>query len=247
MPSAAPIFLSFSGLPANYCYPALPNQLGIDIISRTTAIIPGNYSFFNYGSTTPASTDRDKPWFKTSLSGEPGKWYVYLSGQWVSEHPVPPEAPGSTGFRQLWTGSLANLITFDGGSAGAVGDTTGPMWEEDTAAAARFLIHPGTLPSTTVVPVTGTGGEETHQLTQAELPAFTLPATNIRRASAQNNIADAAGFLLGTDNNAGAADYTQNIATNAGPVSPATDAHNNMPPFFGVFLIKRTSRKFYVV
>lgn len=78
----------------------------------------------------PGVEDSSKIWHKLNSDLTPtGRFYVWSSGQWITPHPVAPESDE----RRLYVGTLANLVTFDGGSAGTVSASAGPMWEEDTS------------------------------------------------------------------------------------------------------------------
>lgn len=240
-----PITLLPGSLPLNYCFTDFQSFYNT-IIALTTASVSGTVNFFNYGSTEPDPADRNKPWLRLLNSGAPDKWYVYYGGAWVSPNPV--AASGIE--RRFVEASLADVWTYDGGS----GDNptvvvpsghVGAMWEEDTNYAARFPLGAGTLPSTTVVGVGDTGGEEKHVLVTAELPAH-LHSLND----------DAAQNKFGRYAEGGANENpwgSGGVSAYEGPFTFSTqntgddDGHNTMPPYRVGRWIKRTAREFYTI
>jgi len=222
-------------LPSPYC-PASYQQLNVDIVSRVVASIATGVAGINYGDSTPSAENRDKPWYRT-IGGVPDRIYVYYNGAWVALHPVPPG--NLDGFVAMWQGTLAALITFDGGNAGAPGPASGPFWEEVPEMRARFPLGPGTLPSGTVVAHGAVGGEETHVLTVAEL------ATHKHTISSEKDAAGGgAGHYMDQLNQTG---FTPSDLTQATTDTGSNTAHNNMPPYYGIYCIRRTSRYLYVV
>lgn len=81
--------------------------------------------FFNFGADQPTVDNQDKPWIKTDASGNLIGIFTFASGAWTRPHPIPA---GPNGFVAMWAGDLADLDTFDGGTAGAVSATSGPFW-----------------------------------------------------------------------------------------------------------------------
>src|SRR5689334_14034479 len=163
-----PITLIPGTLPEGYCWPPDPQQYNVDIVTRIAAFLNENFPGVYVGSSEPPANQRDRVWFHTVST----KWYYYISGQWQRQF----EIPNTTAMRWLWAGAEADLVTFMGGSAGAVGPSTGPLWVADHDWDTRTIIGPGTLPSTTVIAVGDTGGDEKHTLTQAELPNINFQA-----------------------------------------------------------------------
>ena len=222
MPNLTLITLTAPSLPANYC-PASYQKLANDIIGGTQATFNstiGN-SFFNFGPTYPAINNRIYPWLD-----ENGQWWIYDQGFWLRKNPVTAAYE-----RRIYVGTTTDLLSYDGGDGTATATTTtGPMWMVDTEFEARFpasgaVAVLGTATSTSIV------GEDQHTLTVPEIPAHTHNFFPLVTADANNGGAN--GVQYGT---------TANVATSS---TGGGAAHNNLPPFYGVYFIKRTSRVYY--
>ena len=235
-------------LSPGYCFPASPQQLLNDFADNLQAVLPGGMAFYNYGNTVPAVEFQAYPWLFTNDM----RWYRF-DGVWISPN---PEISG-TGIRRLWRDSLANLVTYDGGAAGAVTDRSGPMWEEDTTGTAgRSPMHPGAIPTsnpaTVLAPADPTGatsftGEGAHTMTGQEVGPHTHPL------AADADIMNADGSIKvvtpGVTGPGLGKDLTSNNTT---PLSVSNNTYTAgqqaMPvihPVVGVYLIRRTNRTFY--
>jgi len=128
-------------IPSSACFSSVQALYDL-VIDSTTAHVKGEYSLFNFGDTVPAVSDQDKPWIRT-IGNAPDKVYVYESGYWLSLHPVPYGSQE----RRIWTGTTADLATYDGGSAGDPSVFSGPFWEVDTNFAAVFPVGVGEFSS----------------------------------------------------------------------------------------------------
>ena len=219
MPNLTLITLTAPSLPANYC-PASYQKLANDIIGGTQATFNstiGN-SFFNFGPTYPAINNQIFPWLD-----QDGPWWIYDQG----------------GFdRRIFVGTTTDLLSYDGGDGTATATTTtGPMWMVDTLFDARFPVGAGAFAASGAVAVLGTAtstsivGEDQHTLTVPEIPAHTHNFFPLVTADANNGGAN--GVQYGT---------TANVATSS---TGGGAAHNNLPPFYGVYFIKRTARVYY--
>src|SRR5512139_1932713 len=227
---------SLANFAPGYCW-AGPQTFATDLIALLTGTIPGTFSSFNFGSTTPAPEDQDKPWIKTDVSGNLEGVYTY-NGVWVRPHPV----PYASNYVAMWKGSEADLWAFDGGdgtdpSTNPPTDTSGAMWVRDTDFDFRIPLGVGTSDTdygggATTVAVGGEGGEEKHVLTAAEMPAHSHGL---------------AGAGLVTNQVGGYNVQGSGVAVNVVfPVSQGSDdAHENMPPYRAVYFIKRSARKYY--
>lgn len=202
-------------------------------------------------ATTPPASDHDKAWLQLDSQGRPVRLYFFAQGAWLSQHPLPP------GFTMIWNQALPNFQTFDGGDANAApwAPVSGQMWQlmattldglGTQVMQAQFPIGVGTLPSGVVVPLAGTGGEENHKLTLAEMfpHTHTIPLYQgdaVNHADRINTTDETTVQNLNYQSGSSGGDPTTG--------SPPTDskAHNNMPPFYGVYLLQRTNRLFYLV
>lgn len=183
-------------------------------------------------------------WFQLGTGDVPIRPYVFAQGAWLSMHPL---VPGMT----LWVFQDIGDITFyDGGDGTAfVSQTTGPMWQyarttdlnnlnDSDIITARFPIVRGTLPSTTVLEVGDTGGEETHSLTKEEMPPHTHDVTRpLRKDSGDPSWESGKGeqFTVQTSSAGGTGD------------PPVVVAHNTMPPYVTGILLQRTNRTHYLI
>lgn len=231
-------------LPVNYC-PSSYQTLANDLIGQTVAqfnLTVGN-SFFNTGSSAPTADNRIYPWLDTD-----GNWWVWSTAYtaWIR---INPSAAGSSE-RRIWVGSTTALLSYDGGDGtSTVYAAAGPMWEVDTAMSAVFPVGVGTFTNSGVVSVgqsttsTSVVGEDKHVLLAAEIPSHTHVIENQGAEKAQRGSAD---FLAAT--NLANPESTIDLKTTnsfGGDTSGNTVAHNNLPPFYGVYFIKRTARIYY--
>lgn len=218
------------------CYEDLQEH-AVDLVSQMTGTVLDGSLKYIISETAPGADDRDKLWIKTS-SGAPVRQYVYYNGAWVWPHHIPA---GDTKL-QIYKGSAASVATLDGGTAGAVRSSSGPFWEIDTDLSGKFPLGAGTLPSGTEVDSGTTGGSETVTLTDIQLPEHTHTFTVNKSVTGD----DAAGpeQILMADRNINATGGVQPDVTIGGGGSG--EAHNNMPPYYGVYFIKRTARQYYV-
>lgn len=195
-------------------------------------------------STQPGVTDRDKLWYDTDV----GRLYRFAGGAWVSPH---PSAAGGDE-RRIWVGTLANLITYDGGSAGAVGDNSGPMWEQDTDFNDRIPMGVGPSLALAVSTNYGSAGATT-TIAEANLPPHRhYVATNVPNAAGPP-LVGANDFLSYSGGNMGNENYNllpgngvePNVAR-SGLGAGTSSAFTVLNPVRGVYVIKRTARLNYV-
>jgi hypothetical protein len=219
------------------CYEDLQEH-AVDLVSQMTGTVLDGSLKYIISETAPGADDRDKLWIKTS-SGAPVRQYVFYNGAWVWPHHI----PAADGRVIIYTGSAASIDTLDGGTSGVAKSASGPFWEIVTELSGRFPLGVGTLESGTLVAVTDTGGEEKHTLIQDELPdhEHTLTVNEFNNWDSSN--ASAAQFLLGDQVVQSANSSKPNVTVDGGG---SDEAHNNMPPYYGVYFIKRTARQYYV-
>ena len=232
MPNLTLITLTAPSLPANYC-PASYQKLANDIIGGTQATFNstiGN-SFFNFGPTYPAINNRIYPWLD-----ENGQWWIYDQGRWTYKNTV-----AANGYdRRIFVGTTTDLLSYDGGdgTSGTPTNYTGAMWTVDTSFDARFPVGVGAFVASGAVAVNGTAtatsivGEDKHTLTIPELPSHTHNVATLINDSRSGG--DPKLYPL------------QSTGNNLASSSTGGDvAHNNLPPFYGVYFIKRTGRVYY--
>jgi len=250
MPNLTLITLTPPSLPVSYC-PLNYQNLANDIIGGTQAVFNstiGN-SFFNFGPTFPAINNRIYPWLD-----ENGQWWIFDQGFWVYKNPV---VAGSYE-RRIFVGTTNDLLSYDGGDGTAVaGDTSGPMWMVDTLLDARFPVGVGAFAASGSVAVLGTAtstsivGEDQHLLTTAEMPTHTHQVSIKTFGHGGND-----GDRVAADGGTSSPTLTNNVTVfPSSTLDPDVDAiaantggnaaHNNLPPFYGVYFIKRTSRIYY--
>lgn len=234
--AGSPITISSSSVPNDYCAQGIQQDWPF-LVGLLAAELTGNVGTFNDGDSTPSPDNQDKAWMPSTFSGSnpPAFVYRFVNGAWIMPHPVAP------GIISLYLGTDASIPTFDGGEAGTVSDTTGPMWERVAAFDARFPVGVGTFPSGTAVAVTGTGGEEKHELLMTEIPNHDhgVGGKNLLSVNATSKTVD---LEFGGADAGGIQAVAEGGDSSNGD---ATVAHNNLPPLIGVFFIRRTARRFY--
>lgn len=103
----------------------------------------------------------------------------------------------------------------------------------------RFPIMVGTLPSGKVIDLGTVDGEEQHVLTVAELPKVTL-TPKIGKEQMVGYQADGGGFISSCQSNQTSADNRPVDIPLPDTKFGGDSAHNNMPPYLGVFVYVRT-------
>lgn len=205
------------------------------VINQATATVPGTLAYVMQAG-TPSADDRDKLWIKLSGSAPVGQ-FVYYNGVWVWPHDV----PASDSRLYLYTGTAGGVDTLDGGNGNAVAQADGPFWQIETALEARFPVGVGSFPSGTAVAVGGTGGSEDVTLTTAQIPAHThntpYSVDGVDAGSAQS----ANEGYMANDAPSGTPRANQESSETGGG-----EAHTNLPPYYGVYFIKRTARIYKV-
>jgi microcystin-dependent protein len=236
--------LQMPTLPEGFC-----NTLGADwpqqllnAVAQGVAILqsPGNgYIIINQESAPDPTQRTGFLWRKPSLGSLLFQW---IGAAWVCPHIIPPGSQD----RRLFEGDATALETYDGGSAGAVGDSSGPMWMIDPNWSGRSPMCPGPIPDTTDTLVVGTNyGEGKHVLIQAEIPAG-LNLTAVLSNFTTNLETDTPQWLApahpGASVNTPPTDTASFSFINTG----GGQAHQTVHPVRGVNVIVRTKRVNYV-
>lgn len=234
MPENAQVILTPGTLPEGACYET--EQIRYNAyIEATTGALPGEYGTINKGSTAPNADDRMNPWVRTNPDGSPDGTYIYFDGSWKRKHPLDP------GLIMMWAGAIGDIDAIDGGAAGTATLISGPFWEVVTAMAARFPVGVGSFPSGTAVAVTGTGGEEKHVLVTAELPEVLGTIKSPYNAILMEEPSEG-NFALNSDNN-----NISKVSLNDAIKGGDNTGHNTLPPYFGIFFVRRTVRIYYSI
>lgn len=233
---ATEVTLVAGSIPVGFCFSTYQDLLN-QFVSKITASISGTTNNFNYGSTTPNADQRDRPWHRTDAAFTPDRVYTWstAAAAWVAPHAVPP------GVVWLYTGDIALLDTFDGGEPGAATTFTGVMWEKLSAINGRVPIGPGTMDQSTVVAIAGTGGTEKVALTTANLASH---QHDIKGYSYSQPTLDLSPTKIIIDD-----DYLTGLGekTRQTELAGSGTAHENMPPYYGVWFIKKSIRTHYRV
>lgn len=226
-------------LPSGFC-PSSYQDLLNNFSNNQTVTIPGSNVGVVVSPTKPLDTT--VAWLQQDTLGRPVRFYSFAQGAWLSLHPVVP------GMTLIWTGTLPDFTTFDGGDANALSPISGPMWQ--VVLAAKFPLGAGTLPSGKVVNSGDIGGEEVHQLILSEIPPHTH---DLSITHGEGYLGGPNELVVGNGNN-----NPQNFTTPAGAVSSGGDpttgtpptkslAHNTLPVYQTVIFLQRSSRLFYAV
>ena len=148
-------------------------------------------------------------------------------------------------------GSTTALLSYDGGDGtSTVYAAAGPMWEVDTTMSAVFSVGVGTFAASGLVGVnqtttsTGVVGEDKHVLISNELPQHTHDLTYNGKPGV---FFDSFTQEAGGDSNPSYSFNQSPPATNTSTgINTTTNlGHNTLPPFYGVYFIKRTARIYY--
>lgn len=246
-----------ASVPANFCFEGFNSSSWLELVNLMFVRIQAGNGYMTKGTTTPGATERDFPWLRLEADLTPDRIYVYLGGDWISPHPVPPPAIAGTGMVQLWEGSEANIEFIDGNTDApgtAVTDRTGAFWEKVTGMEGRVPIGVGSLDlgdlGSINLAVGGTDGRFEHKLAIEEMPphqhspaagAGTVYYPDLATGTSVGftfNSSSPTKFMLDTDYQWAGGDDTQ---TNRPVV-----AHTNVQPVKAFYMVRRTQRKFYV-
>jgi hypothetical protein len=226
-------------MPPGWCYSTAQDLLET-LVNAITAYLAGTSNTFNFGSTTPNADQRDRPWLRTDINYNPERWYTWSNqySLWLALHPV---KPGQILMTSDDISAAGFFDSYDGGSAGAVTATSGPMWEKYSAMDNRVPMAPGLWSDgVTTLALGGTAGSQKHTLTALELPPHShgkgrdydnvnpagLVPSNVRLYSGAN--------FSGVDN--------PNVPPDGGNTNNPFDI---IPPVCAVNFLRRTARIYY--
>ncbi len=244
------------------CWPS-PQEYNVAIFSLARAFLDENFPGIYVGPTSspPPVNQRDRVW----VNSDNQLLYQYFGGAWKRKYQWAAGSP----FLMLWTGSPTDLNTVDGGSSGAVGDSTGPLWEIVSTYAGRVPVGvglvPGSNPAATITAVgdtqdsLGNSGEYKHVLVPGEIAhmhgvgtdgGIDDPPTMLARAwSSIKNFTRRINDL-NTSGSSGWHDDTTSLQSGTMGTTepfqdtnfPNSDGHLNMQPYIGTYFIRRTAR-----
>lgn len=224
-----PVIITTAAPPADYCPSSFAEgwTFGASLLIGS---LSGENNTYVVSATTPAVADQDKVWVRIDSAGRLLRIYKFSGGAWVSPHPA------FAGMVVMWEGNPGDIPTLDGGEAGTVTSTTGPMWERVTEMDARFPIGPGTLPSTLALNVGDTGGEEEVELEEENLPLHEIEGYALEEGAGRSN------RLISDDDRVNTATTADSFG---GDADGNTVPHNNMPPYRVINFIRKTARGWY--
>ena len=236
----------FSGVLPSSCYSNFQG-LSDDIMSYGYGLIDGATEYI-VSETAPGADDQGKLWIQVNSSNQPIRQWIYSGGAWLWPHPIPPNDKRL----QMFYGSAAEVDTLDGGVAGTAGSKSGPFWEIYSDMSAKFPMGVGTLEDGTSVAVTNTGGQERVTLTSTQVPDHQHKGKAYYKASGGTAGSDESGLMdnLYHENSGHTVTSSATSVAAAGVLTTGIDgtsgeSHPNLPPYYGVYFIKRTGRQFY--
>lgn len=224
------IAITTQDVPPSFCHHTWPETWAF-LVGLLNASFAEDLNTINFGNTTPSTDNRDKPWMRTNADGSPDGWYTFSNGYWLKRCTLP--APGAI---MMWDGLEADIVTLDGGEAGAITETTGAFWEKVSAMDGRFPLGVGTVGSTSVA-VGATGGAHQVTLELDEIPEHDHGMTTKKMV----HHTSPSGTLHVDSGN----DMSMSTFQADGGSSGVTQPHNNMPPYRGMFYVKRTARLYH--
>lgn len=204
-------------------FPGTVQEL-LDLIAQYEEIIGlEDFTGINFGATTPSADNRDRPWFKTTGSGDPIGWFAWNGSAWVL---IPQTLPvGTTAERptapaegeQYWDTDCDCAIVFIGGDwitqAGTSGDVKmvkkatidealacNPGWIQDLDSLGRAIGAAGAGAGLTARAYGDQVGLEEQTLSLANIPSHqhsTYVSQTTRFSASTGNGATSDGALAG--------------------------------------------------
>lgn len=247
-----PVTFNVGTLPVGFCWTG-PQAYAASLFGPggiITGSIPGAGTPVIVSASAPGPSDQDKLWAK--LVGGYLEGIYQFNGFWLRPHPLQP----TTSFRTIYMGSEAALWLEDGGDGtnplvSAPTPTTGSFWQRDLTFGAddgssifKMPIGVGVNPTAydgnpaTSIGIGATGGEERHLISVSETPPHTHL---VHQGQVEHGATDHAVFQNTTSDG-----QLDAFTGYGGGPTPGTNtvnvSHQNLPPFVGVFFVKRTGR-----
>lgn len=233
--SGAPIVIAGSLDPA-FCHTDWQTTFQT-FVQSMAATLPGNYAGLVTGDSTPAASDQDKLWYRTTASCVPVGFFVYYNGAWVRAvpHHMPPgsiidyyDAAFIGQSHVLNKRAITYLDVYEVTPSTSV-DYSNPFWRWCDGTSST----PDLRGTTTVCAGQGSGlsdrlilstgfGTESEAIQPGNLPVLSVPL----------------GVSAGTGGVMKALPDGTTLQIN----STSGAAHNNMQPSFVTYKIIRTSR-----
>ncbi len=257
---STPIYKAPGSLPYS-CYPPDPQTLNVDIITLASMYLNQNFPGVYVGATEPPSDQRDRVWFHTVST----KWYYYINGKWQRKY----DPPALSGENRIIKISVDDYNAEQGGdpTSTGVGDSSGPLWIEDTDMQGRMPVGAGPIPGTDPAVTIALGaikdsnniqGEYLHKLTAKEMMAHFHgvgtdgaagggdPPIMISRAwsvvtALTRRLQDSPGTGTWGDNGTFASG-TMSTTNPQDDTANLSDGHITMPPYRGRLFVVRTAR-----
>lgn len=247
----------FGTVPEGTEFPGTVQGLG-DLIAQYMAITGGEtFISINFGPNEPGVDDRDAPWFKTDVNGNPLGWYSWNGSDWVIMPVVIPSGntasrPSDAVVGQLYEDTeIGVLLKYSSISsswvtaAGSPGDMKfvqaltieaallkNPGWEQadEATMSGRVLGAAGSGTSLTPRAYAESTGDETITLSITQIPEHTHTVAGVTntRMQADGNASAPAGIL---------AAYGSENTGSTPEVGTGGLAHANMQPTFFAWLL----------
>lgn len=240
----------YSGVLPSSCYSNFQG-LSEDIMSYGYGLIDGATEYI-VSETAPGADDQGKLWIQVNSNNQPIRQWIYSGGAWLWPHPISPGSGTDIGMITLFNGSASAVDTLDGGVAGTATEKSGPFWKIVADMSAKFPMGVGTLEDGTSVAVTNTGGQERVTLTSTQIPDHQHKGKAYYKASGGTAGSDESGLMdnLYHENSGHTTTSSTTSVAAAGVLTSETvgtigESHPNLPPYYGVYFITRTIRRFY--
>jgi len=204
--------------PAGSCYGTVEDLFGL-FRAAASVTLDGTLVGISKGSTQPSVDDTDKAWLKTTETGHPVAWYSFYNGKW---RPVPRADVYDVKYMFI---SLPDASLFDGTGKGNI-DTIMDGWALCNGNNGTPNMTDRFVKSYGAQTAGATGGEATHTLTSAEMPAHSHSYDRPHYNPANSATGGGSGYVPLTTPYV---DVTS--TTTVGGTGGVTQAHNNEPAY----------------